>query len=514
MADYHEEEFVLNKFKQIFSKYKDKKIVLYGTGKNTEAIIRECEGKFCIAGIMDIGKEGKTFYGKRVLSEEQIKNMHIDLMILICLPVSEDIVYERVREFTEKAQINVYNLDGIRLQPHAENHQFPKLSYREKQRIADTEGIYALLRHTTYYDLEHKADTEIRHKMLDFFTKQLLKNPADVKEDGRVFIADLERLGYLYWGPVFTGFLLWMVKETVKDQCDVILFQSRDGYLLHEMFQILKNEYKEVQFPADIYFLTSRRASIVPGIRTEEDIRIAARYSWYGPDEEFMDSRFGVRTDGKELAEMNREQYALKYKERIFERSGEERLSYRKYLDSLNLQQYQKAALMDTTAAGTVQTNLQHFMELSMIGYYFLKRVSAIEENNRITFRSYYPAKPQYEIRENVFAYFRLMELVLSSKDATLICFDKNGRPEYAKEKRGEEEKSMLRCLQRGSLRYFKDVCDMHLRWESLEWDRDFADEILGLMNRKNMILGDERIRNWVLEDYFSNTEKKAGERI
>ena len=514
MTDYNEEGFVLSKFKKNFSQYRNQQIVLYGTGKNTEAILRKYEHDFCIAGVMDVSKEGEIFCGKKILSVKQVKDLCVDLIVLICLPVSEDIVFERIRAFTEKEQIKVFNLDGVQMQSHMDEYRFERLTDIEKEKIAETEGLLALLKHTTYYDFDHKADTWIKNKMLEFFTKELLKNPSDVKEDGKVFIADFEKMGYLYWGPIFSGFLLWMVKEAMNDHCDIILFQSRDGYLLQKMFRILKNVYKEVQFPSDIYFLASRRSSIVPGIRTEEDIRIAARYSWYGTNENFMERRFGVKTDGKELSEMNREQYALKFKEKIFKRAEEERLNYKKYLEGLCIQQYQKAALIDTTAAGTVQTNLRHFMEIPIKGYYFLKRVSEIEENNRIEFHSYYPTKPQYEIRENVFAYFRLMELVLSSREGTLICFDKDGKPAYAKEKRGEEEKNMLRCMQEGVLRYFKDICDMHLRWESLEWDRDFADEILGSMNHKKMIFGDDRIKNWVLEDYFRDIEKKACESL
>lgn len=515
MAAYKEEEFVLRKFKKIFSPYKDKRIVLYGTGKNTEAILRRWGQEFCIVGVMDVSREGEMFCGKRILSVKQVKDLGVDLIVMICLPVSEDIVYERISGFTEKEQIEVYNLDGILMRSCRNEYRHERLTEVEKKKLAETEGAPALFKYTAYSDLEHKADTWIKRNMLELFMKELLKNPSDVREDGRVFVAGSEKMGYLYWGPIFTGFLLWMVKAAMDDQCDIILFQSRDGYLLQKMYQILKHAYKEVQFPADVYFLASRRSSMVPGIRTEEDIRIAARYSWYGTNENFMERRFGVETDGKELlSETNREEYALKYKERIFERAEEERLHYKLYLDGLYIQQYRKAALIDTTAAGTVQTNLQHFMETPMKGYYFLKRVSEVEENNQIEFSSYYPVKPPYEIRENVFAYFRFMELVLSSRDATLICFGQNGEPIYAEEKRGEEEKNVLECIQKGVLRYFQDICGLHLNWDTLELDRDFADEILGTMSRRNMIPGDDRIRSWVLEDYFSNAEKKACEML
>lgn len=514
MVAYNEEQFVLNKFINNFSPYKDKRIVLYGTGKNTEAILRKCEQDFCIVGVMDVNREDEMFCGKKILSVKRIKNLCVDYIVMICLPVSEDIVFERIRTFTEKEQIQVFNLDGVMMRSCRNEYRYERLADMDRKKLVGTERAPALVQYTAYCDLEHKADTWIKKNMLNLFIKELLKNPSDIREDGRVFVADSEKMGYLYWGPVFTGFLLWMVKAAMNDHCDIILFQSRDGYLLQKMYQILKHVYKEVQFPTDVYFLASRRSSMVPGIRTEEDIRIAARYSWYGTNENFMARRFGVEIDGKEVPETSREEYALKYKERIFERAEEERLHYKVYLDGLCIWQYRKAALIDTTAAGTVQTNLQHFMKLPMKGYYFLKRVSEIEENNRIEFSSYYPVKPPYEIRENVFAYFRFMELVLSSREATLLYFDQNGEPVYAEEKRGKEEKDVLECIQKGVLRYFKDICRMHFKWETLELDRDYADEILGSMNCRNMVLGESQIRDLVLEDYFLNTEKRVCERL
>lgn len=143
-----------------------------------------------------------------------------------------------------------------------------------------------------------------------------------------------------------------------------------------------------------------------------------------------------------------------------------------------------------------------------------MKRVSEIEENNRIDYRSYYPIGTSYEIRKNIFAYFRFMEMVLSSTDGSLICFDKNGEPEYAKEKRGKVEKNVLQDLQEGVLKYFEDICNMNLKWHLMRLDRDFGDEILGTMNRKYIIVNDDIIKNLTMVDYFMNIEKRVCERF
>lgn len=105
-----ESKYVIDNFIGNFTKYKDKSIALYGIGINTKNILDNIEG-FNILGLMDAENVGKYFFGKKVLSyEEVIKN--VDMIVIIARQSIVSIIYKRI-EFLEKEYgIPIYTVDG------------------------------------------------------------------------------------------------------------------------------------------------------------------------------------------------------------------------------------------------------------------------------------------------------------------------------------------------------------------------------------------------------------------
>jgi predicted HAD superfamily hydrolase len=46
----------------------------------------------------------------------------------------------------------------------------------------------------------------------------------------------LEELGYIFFGPLVFNYLFWL-KDEIKDG-DLILFNSREGYFLNQIYQL------------------------------------------------------------------------------------------------------------------------------------------------------------------------------------------------------------------------------------------------------------------------------------
>lgn len=90
---------------------KHKKIVLYGTGVKTEAVIKHAVD-FNIAGLMDSSKTGKVIFGCQVLSPEEIVDKKIDFIVLLSSPTSFKIIYRRIKEFCSQFQIPVFDYKG------------------------------------------------------------------------------------------------------------------------------------------------------------------------------------------------------------------------------------------------------------------------------------------------------------------------------------------------------------------------------------------------------------------
>lgn len=132
-----ERQYRLSRLKEAISGLTEKKIVLYGTGKNAELILSylhpasvsaEMNSKFesdlfsnlslNIVGLMDGAHTGKYFYGKKVLSEEEILELNVDVILIAAQMQSAEMVYQRIMPFCKMHNIlllDMYGCDQIAL---------------------------------------------------------------------------------------------------------------------------------------------------------------------------------------------------------------------------------------------------------------------------------------------------------------------------------------------------------------------------------------------------------------
>ena len=78
----NDKEYVIKAFKENFSEYKDKKIVIYGLGPNTKVLIEEFTD-YSIIGLMDKVCTGDIVWGKKVISMEEAIEMKTDAIIIL-----------------------------------------------------------------------------------------------------------------------------------------------------------------------------------------------------------------------------------------------------------------------------------------------------------------------------------------------------------------------------------------------------------------------------------------------
>ncbi len=108
----NEQEYVIQQFQKAFAKWKDASFVLYGLGKNTEAILKQTEG-FRFVGLMDAKNTGKEFWGLRVLSEKEILTLRPKIVIIARKSVIP-IIYARISYLQEEHGLSVYDFEGKR----------------------------------------------------------------------------------------------------------------------------------------------------------------------------------------------------------------------------------------------------------------------------------------------------------------------------------------------------------------------------------------------------------------
>lgn len=105
-----EQQFVIDTFQEKFSSMKNREFVLYGIGKNTEAVLEGTNG-FGFVGLMDAVATGSTLYGKKVLSDAEVIRIHPIIVIIAREPIV-NIIYMRIQYLSEKYGISIYDFKG------------------------------------------------------------------------------------------------------------------------------------------------------------------------------------------------------------------------------------------------------------------------------------------------------------------------------------------------------------------------------------------------------------------
>ena len=108
-----EQQYVVNAFQQNIGIWGGKQVILYGVGKNTEAILEHTEG-FRFLGLMDQGTVGQEIYGCRVLSEEEALEGYQDdrVIVIIARESVVGIIYKRIEHLREEYGIPIYDYSG------------------------------------------------------------------------------------------------------------------------------------------------------------------------------------------------------------------------------------------------------------------------------------------------------------------------------------------------------------------------------------------------------------------
>jgi predicted HAD superfamily hydrolase len=101
-------------FKKNFEKYKNKKIILYGTSMIAGFIMEEFSD-YNIIGFLDGKKKYGTAYGKKIFSYEEIVQYKPDIIIIAAAKGNMEMIYDRLCYMCYTNRILIYAIDGRNL---------------------------------------------------------------------------------------------------------------------------------------------------------------------------------------------------------------------------------------------------------------------------------------------------------------------------------------------------------------------------------------------------------------
>jgi FMN phosphatase YigB (HAD superfamily) len=333
---------------------------------------------------------------------------------------------------------------------------------------------------------DKKSRTKAEAAIYGLVQRRFFDDPHRVFPADTHFGGDAFQLGYVGAGPLFFGFLQWVMCSARNDGIDHLLFLSRDGKVLWRMAQVLFPASEG--WPRISYALSSRRAARVASIFSSGDISQLADSSISTTTlSDLFFKKFGIELidDDREMlrscgfsdrdarvGSMDREQVrtlALALSPRILANAEAERGHLRDYYRGLGVQEGRRVAVVDIGYAATMQVAIERITGASSVaGYYYISFESALENVHRTGRIKGYAGdfvKPQIHsdvICRNGF----LFETLFCSSDASFICLrqDSTGKvlPRFDVAEKDGARRHMVDRVHEGAMALAHDLRAAH----------------------------------------------------
>lgn len=312
-----------------------------------------------------------------------------------------------------------------------------------------------LLENVGYLGFSGHMDSLASRLKLGMLVSKVFNSPFLFEEEGQRLHVDCPYdIGYLFMAPMITDFVLWFAEKVNERRLKNVWFCARDGFLIKKLYDILQPGNHAV------YFLTSRMAALRAGVCSEEDISYIGGMKFSGTLGQQLKERFGIavsdeEAQGKELSD---------YTEVILEALEEKRKNNRKYVDSLPVKEG-NIAFFDFVAKGTSQMYCSRLVSNHLEGLYFLQLEKEFMKDKKLDIQPFYDESERD--KSAIYEEYYILETILTSPMPSVLEFDSEGKPCYAKETRSEEDIACFMQVQGGIIDYFKEyikLCPKEIR--------------------------------------------------
>lgn len=287
------------------------------------------------------------------------------------------------------------------------------------------------------------------------------------------------RIGYQVFGPLLFGYTKWLIDQCRDNNIDIILFCSRDGYILKKCFDLLYDE-KDIR---TFYFYGSRKAIVTPNFQYDHSIgEMLKRYKSMPLtfDLKFILKKLGINKKdlkfGADIINKNcGKRYSIKnlpdienlltpYIFQIQQNSKEQAAFLLEYLDTLLTPNYHNVALVDIGGNRTIEKNLRYFLQYNNREKWNLYSFS-LEMADKETSKSLaylYAQNHDWYLYRLIMPFYYFMEIMLSAPHGSVKGYNKKekmiypqlGHYDYENDSMNEYK---LFNLQKGILNFIND---------------------------------------------------------
>lgn len=334
-------------FDDNFRDLRNKRLALYGLGKNTETILNHpISGQYHIAGLLDGYRETGLVMGKPVLSYKHALKRKKKIYLTTDMCYSEKQLgsilknrgiegYEKIIVSSEYNRTKENGLFEILIHEantssilHIGDDETADIESAKKYglKAMKVASAYDLLNLSVYHELAGYTETLNERILVGLLTEKLFHSPfALFRSNGVCKLDDAGLFAQVFAAPVCATLAGWLIRVCADDAH--ILFAARDGYLINRVYEQIA-EQLEIEKKGS-YFLTSRASGVGAMIEDQDDIRFACEIAYSGKPEDFLRKRFDLDLD-----------YAgevLPFEEQIYDIAKKKRENYHRYLSTCEL---------------------------------------------------------------------------------------------------------------------------------------------------------------------------------
>ncbi|MBN1381297.1 MAG: haloacid dehalogenase [Deltaproteobacteria bacterium] len=355
-------------------------------------------------------------------------------------------------------------------------------------------------------------------KVMGRLASRYLNDPFALNEHrGRLPIESPFDVGYLSFGPLVFNYLIWLIQKSGETKVDRLLFFARDGFILERLYRRLIKA-SGISAPECIYFLTSRRAASVAGIKSEKDIAFIVNNickikkikighllsKAFGvpacPGDPLKDLYFYDVNEDALIRHLNRH-----YREAILENAKQEREQYLAYIKSLGIRPGEIVGCVNFIGRGITQYFMSEIMEKTLYGFYFATEhdMTDVFDSPDAIFALYGKRLSPFTSRSSLLTKALFGEVVFSAPDEQLVKFDGGGKPVFQR-KRKSRDFSMIGECHRGIEQFVEEMIELN---GNDPWPRnntEFLDNLFGLFSSPACVCSDQVKKSFVFSDYYN----------
>lgn len=326
-----------------------------------------------------------------------------------------------------------------------------------------------MLRASAWKDILDDVKTEADRIIVAELAARAFNNPfAELDAEGRPVVDRIEDFAYLFIGPFAVGFMSWFLRQVKKGKYDKILFSTRDGYIIQEIYNDMLKLYDIPDLPDSIYFPISRTLCVSAAVYTREDIIAFAKVRYAFEPEAMLMRRFGLdRADVLPYGQnySNIIEYTLAHEDKILARSKQIREYYCRYMERTGLKKGEKYALFDFVSSGTCQLLLQYICDLDVEGVYVCRyfpfkgitNYTSEEDKYKLPIQAYIVNESTTEKETYFFKNYNFLEIIFTSDEPSVATMSLQG-PILDQEQRSEQDLEVIRKAQNTIREYVKKL--------------------------------------------------------